>query len=176
MTACSLLFRSLHIRPVPTILEKYPVQVSVNVIGMLLCTFCVVSIAILSLHSQILAPDVDFQHAAIGHFSRYGTHFKSYNLLHSCLTIYESQTWNYVSLVILLLCFISHGLVLLHMFYTNNELRRTLKLKPSIFVISAEDEEHDLKIPSTRTLPNSPIFPHNTNMILTPIMEKKAPK
>ena len=107
-------------------------------------------------------------------FSRYGTHFKSYELFHSCLNIFNSQTWNYVSLVILLVCFICHGLVLIHMFYTNNELRRKLKLEPTIFVIKTENNE--LKIPSRKTFPNSPIFPHNTNMVLTPIMEKKTTK
>ena len=107
-------------------------------------------------------------------FSRYGTHFKSYELFHSCLNIFNSQTWNYVSLVILLVCFICHGLVLIHMFYTNNELRRKLKLEPTIFVIKTDNNE--LKIPSRKTFPNSPIFPHNTNMVLTPIMEKKTTK
>jgi len=175
--SCCTKARSIHITPLGNILEKVAFQAFINVVGIMLVTFCIICVAILSLHSQILTPDMDFQHGLVNHYHRYGTHLKSYDLLHSCLSIFKSQTWNYVSLVLLLVCFICHGLVLLHMFYTNIEFRRKIKLQPSIFVIKSEEEvDSQLKIPSTRTFPNSPIFPHNTNMVLTPIMEKKTTK
>ena len=61
-------FRSIHITPIGNILEKVAFQVFINVLGIIQVTFCIICVAILSLHSQILTPDLDFRHSLLNHY------------------------------------------------------------------------------------------------------------
>ena len=50
------------------VLEKYQCQMLINILGLLFVIFCIISVAVLSLHSQILLQKEEFRHELVSHY------------------------------------------------------------------------------------------------------------
>lgn len=153
-TCCRTHFRKVD-QVLETDIDRSKTHLILNILGSLASLVCLALMATFATHVHSLVPSIDFRITMVDNFLEHGQHHGSFAPMNVCLDFFESATWGALSLIALVLCYISHSLIIGHILITKTGF--FIHQRPHIEVNFLDVDANRTRIPSSRTYPSSPI-------------------
>lgn len=144
--------------------DRSMLQLVMNILGCILTLTNLVSLAIYTTHVQLLLPSMEFKSDTITsilavkvqHHNFEATEIQPISVCHE---VFSSISWNVISIIILIICFIFHAGVVgyIVMNYVAKKKANVPEINVAFVAPDFDLQPTRVRIPSSRTYPSSPI-------------------